>query len=207
MCLKQYISCLGSRCFLRCACRSAVRAWKKKKRAARCGIPVETSFSAEKPRIMGYEYQHHFFFSPTLTSLAANHEGSAISSILHDPVAKPKSTLSMAALSTPTKKTRDSTMRGTVGYIRTRRIRYEQPYAPVHGLRRLPKMQRERDRCDMIYHLVHCIVLNQLGQPIKATNGHSYKQALARPIIMSQTPYSILDLGCGTGIWASDMAT
>jgi 2-polyprenyl-3-methyl-5-hydroxy-6-metoxy-1,4-benzoquinol methylase len=57
----------------------------------------------------------------------------------------------------------------------------------------------------MLYHLIHGIILNHTGASIVDEN-NTYMQAVARPMVPSQTPYSILDLGCGTGIWASDMA-
>jgi len=59
----------------------------------------------------------------------------------------------------------------------------------------------------MIYHLIHGIILNHTGGSAIVNDGNQYVQAVAKPIVPSQTPpYSILDLGCGTGIWASDMA-
>jgi ubiquinone/menaquinone biosynthesis C-methylase UbiE len=57
----------------------------------------------------------------------------------------------------------------------------------------------------MLYHLIHGIILNHTGASIE-NEGTQYVQAVAKPMVPSQTPYSILDLGCGTGIWASDMA-
>lgn len=72
--------------------------------------------------------------------------------------------------------------------------------------RSLHQLQKERSRYDMLYHLIHGIILNHTGKDIE-NEGSQYVQAVARPIVPSQTPpYSILDLGCGTGIWASDMA-
>ncbi|GAB7322556.1 hypothetical protein MBLNU13_g03475t1 [Cladosporium sp. NU13] len=69
-----------------------------------------------------------------------------------------------------------------------------------------PMDEKERSRYDMLYHLIHGIILNHTGTAIE-NEGSQYVQAVARPIVPSQTPpYSILDLGCGTGIWASDMA-
>lgn len=59
----------------------------------------------------------------------------------------------------------------------------------------------------MVHHLVHCIILNHTGEPLQLSNGKTQQQALARPITTSQTPpYSIADIGCGSGIWACDMA-
>lgn len=60
----------------------------------------------------------------------------------------------------------------------------------------------------MTYHLIHCILLNHLGEPIPIPKekGKTWQQALAEPIVSTSTPYSILDLGCGSGIWAMDMA-
>ena len=59
----------------------------------------------------------------------------------------------------------------------------------------------------MVHHLVHCIILGQLGESIKTPTGRTQQQALASPIVNTlTTPYSIADMGCGSGIWACDMA-
>jgi ubiquinone/menaquinone biosynthesis C-methylase UbiE len=58
----------------------------------------------------------------------------------------------------------------------------------------------------MVHHLVHCIILNQLGESIQTPNGRTQQQALAKPIVDKTPPYSIADMGCGSGIWACDMA-
>jgi len=49
----------------------------------------------------------------------------------------------------------------------------------------------------MLHHLVHAVILKQVAP--------DSVQAQALPVV-KQTPYSILDLGTGTGIWACDMA-
>lgn len=59
----------------------------------------------------------------------------------------------------------------------------------------------------MVHHLVHCIILNQTDEGLQLPDGRTQHQALARPIADSKTPpYSIFDVGCGSGIWACDMA-
>jgi hypothetical protein len=57
----------------------------------------------------------------------------------------------------------------------------------------------------MVHHLVHCIIFQHYGETIKTPEGRSQPSALAKPVI-DQTPYSIADMGCGSGIWACDMA-
>jgi 2-polyprenyl-3-methyl-5-hydroxy-6-metoxy-1,4-benzoquinol methylase len=58
----------------------------------------------------------------------------------------------------------------------------------------------------MLYHLIHGIILKHTGTNI-VNEGNQYVQAVAEPMVKPELPpYSILDLGCGTGIWASDMA-
>ena len=57
----------------------------------------------------------------------------------------------------------------------------------------------------MIYHLVHAIILNHCEVKVDK-DGNQSIEAVAKPLVSSQIPYSILDIGCGTGIWAADMA-
>lgn len=78
--------------------------------------------------------------------------------------------------------------------------------------------QREQRRYDMMHHMVHCILLGHVDkEPMLGDDNRpmmnvginkrdAVQQALAMPMHVSQTPYSILDLGCGSGIWACDMA-
>ncbi|KAM0694553.1 hypothetical protein Q7P36_004909 [Cladosporium allicinum] len=87
---------------------------------------------------------------------------------------------------------------------------YEENGRLYHSWRRgtypYPTDERERNRYDMVHHLVHCIILQHYGETIKTPEGRSQPSALARPVI-DQTPYSIADMGCGSGIWACDMAS
>lgn len=59
----------------------------------------------------------------------------------------------------------------------------------------------------MLHHLVHAVILKQFAPPgvDQFGNKTEHLQAQALPLV-KQTPYSILDLGTGTGIWACDMA-
>lgn len=112
----------------------------------------------------------------------------------------------------------DSTMHAK--YTLTQQTRYaEHTDYGTYGAKAHYVTQREQRRYDMTHHMVHCILLGHVdkepmlgddNRPIGNVGTINKKdtvhQALAQPMVMSQTPYSILDLGCGSGIWACDMA-
>ena len=142
----------------------------------------------------------------TLTILTVSLEGSAIFSIPRDRVAMYEHIMSTAVPSVCTRRMAGSIMLGGVGHIHIQWTRYGALVALQQESTKLTRIQKERSRYDMLYHLIHGIILNHTGTDFES-EGTSYVQAVARPIVPSQTPpYSILDLGCGTGIWASDMA-
>lgn len=134
-------------------------------------------------------------------------EGSAIFSIPRDRVATYNNITFTVVLSACMRRMADYITLGGVGHIRIRWTRYAAFKAlQLKFTQSLHQLQKERSRYDMMYHLIHGIILNHTGKDIE-NEGSQYVQAVARPLVPSQTPpYSILDLGCGTGIWASDMA-